>query len=440
MNEYLLANTVSAVQSSIRTVGASGNQSIDGLLLGPAWTTLNITYSFPSLSSTYVAGYSEAGQSFRSVSAAQHAAADYVLSGESGLLGYSTMGLGSVASFTREAFTDAGSGPAMVMLGSSSLPPTAYTYSPGDDAKSGDVWFGRAYDGLSYADYRTPAPGNYASMTMLHELGHALGLKHGSEAGGVANEMLPAASNALEYSVMTYASYIGSPATADTCALDSNPQTYMMDDIAALQYLYGANFSVLGPTRYSWNPGTGETVVNGVGQGRPGTAGDAAADRNKIFLTLWNRDGKDATYDFSAYHSGVQVNLNPGQCSTASGAQLAQLGLAEHAKGNVYNAMQYNNDARSLIANAVGGSGDDVIIGNSADNVLEGGLGNNTIDGCGGYNTAVYEVSRQQAVITRTSDGLIGVGFLGGHDSLRAHPGISESSIIRSGCFWISVA
>ncbi len=197
----------------------------------------------------------------------------------------------------------------------------------------------------------------------------------------------------------------------------------MMDDIAALQYLYGANFSVLGPTRYSWNPGTGETMVNGVGQGRPGTAGDAAADRNKIFLTLWNRDGKDATYDFSAYHSGVQVNLNPGQCSTASGAQLAQLGLAEHAKGNVYNAMQYNNDARSLIANAVGGSGDDVIIGNSADNVLEGGLGNNTIDGCGGYNTAVYEVSRQQAVITRTSDGLIGVGFLGGHDSLSVCPG-----------------
>jgi len=81
--------------------------------------------------------------------------------------------------------------------------------------------------------------------------------------------------------------------------------------------------------------------------------------------------------------------------------------------------LQYNNDARSLIANAVGGSGDDVIIGNSADNVIEGGLGNNTIDGCGGYNTAVYEVPRQQAVITRTSDGLIGVNFLGGHDSLK---------------------
>jgi len=416
---YLPATIALPVQSSARTVGASGNQSIDGLVLGPAWIASDVTYSFPSLSSTYVAGYSEAGQSFRSVSAAQHVAADYALSGTSGLGGYSTMRLGSVASFTREAFTDAGSGPAMVMLGSSSLPPTAYTYSPGDAAKSGDVWFGQAYDGLSYADYRAPAPGNYAYMTLIHELGHALGRKHGSQAGGVANEMLPAASNDLEYSVMTYASYVGAPAVSDTCALDSNPQTYMMDDIAALQYLYGANFSVLGSTRYSWNPNTGETMVNGVGQGQPGTAGDAAADRNKIFLTLWNGDGKDATYDFSAYHTGVQINLNPGQSSTASVAQLAQLGSAEYTRGNVYNALQYNNDARSLIANAVGGSGDDVIIGNSADNVLEGGLGNNTIDGGGGHNTAVYEVPRQQAVITRTSDGSISVDFLGGHDSLK---------------------
>jgi len=273
LTEHLPAATVSPAQSSVRTVGASGNQSIDGLLLGPAWIALNITYSFPSLSSTYGAGYSEAGQSFRGVSVAQHAAADYALAGKSSLSGRSTMGLGSVASFTQEAFTDAGSGPAVLMLASSSLPPTAYTYSPGDDVKSGDVWFGHAYDGLSYADYRTPAPGNYASMTMLHELGHALGLKHGSEAGGVANELLPAASNDLEYSVMTYASYIGSLATADTCAVDSNPQTYMMDDIAALQYLYGANFSVLGPTRYSWNANTGETMVNGVGRGSLGPPG-----------------------------------------------------------------------------------------------------------------------------------------------------------------------
>ncbi len=414
----LMADAIQPGLTPIRTVAASGNQSIDGLLIGSAWTYTTITFSFPTSSSAYDAGYSEANQGFRGVSAAQHAAADFALTGKSSVSGYPTMGLGSVASFTNETFTDVGSGPATFMLGSSSLPPTAYTYTPGTSAKSGDVWFGQAYDGLSYADYRTPAPGNYAYMTMIHELGHALGLKHGHETGGVANETLPAASDDLEYSVMTYASYIGAPATSDTCALDSNPQTYMMDDIAALQYLYGANFKVLGPTRYSWSPDSGETMVNGVGQGRPGNAGDPAADRNKIFLTLWNGDGREATYDFSAYYTSVQINLNPGQYSVGSNTQLAQLGAGEYARANVYNALEYKNDARSLIANAVGGSGDDTIVGNNADNVLEGGLGTNTIDGGGGYNTARYEVSREQAVITLGSNGAVDVSFQGGQDSL----------------------
>ena len=404
----LLGDSVPPGQNPIRTAVASGSQLIDGVLNGPAWTYKNITFSFPTLPSAYDVGYSEAAQGFRAVSAAQHAAADFVLTGKSSVTGYPTMGLGSVASFTGMTFTDVGSVPATLMLASSTLPPTAYAYFPGNGAKSGDVWFGQQYDGLSYADYRTPAPGNYAYMTLIHELGHALGLKHGHEAGGVANQALPTANNDLEYSIMTYASYIGSPATSDTCTLDSNPQTFMMADIAALQYLYGANFAVLGPTRYSWNPNTGETLVNGLGQGRPGNAGDAATERNRIFLTLWNGNGKQATYDFSAYQTGVQIDLNPGQYSIASAAQLAQLGPAQYAKGNIYNALQYHDDARSLIANAVGSSGDDVIVGNAANNVLAGGLGNNTIDGGGGFNTARYEISRQQAVIARTSDGGVG--------------------------------
>lgn len=115
----------------------------------------------------------------------------------------------------------------------------------------------------------------------------------------------------------------------------------------------------------------------------------------------------------------MQINLSPGQYSITSTTQLAQLGPLDHAKGNVYNALQYQGNTRSLIANAVGGSGNDAIIGNAADNVLEGGLGNNTIDGGGGRNTALYEVSRQQTTITLAGDGSIGVSFRGGQDSLR---------------------
>ena len=36
------------------------------------------------------------------------------------------------------------------------------------------------------------------------------------------------------------------------------------------------------------------------------------------------------------------------------------------ARGNVFNALQFQGDTRSLIENAVGGSGNDHLVGNSA--------------------------------------------------------------------------
>ncbi len=393
-----------------RDVKASGDQSIDGILDGTAWTAATLGFSFPT-SPAEEASDPEAAQGFRSVSPAQQAAADCTLTGATALPGYPATKLGSVASFTNETFTDLGTGAAPIMLASSSLPATSQTYTPGLDASSGDVWFGQAFDGEPGLDLRAPVLGNYAYFSIIHELGHALGLKHGNETGGVANETLPPATDDVEYSLMTYASYVGSPGQYDTCGPDSHPQTFMMDDIAALQYLYGANFSAVGLTTYRWDPATGETSINGVGQGKP--------SGNKVFQTIWNGDGKDATYDLSQYTSGVQVNLNPGAYSVTSAAQLADLGAGNSAKGSIYNALQHGGDPRSLIANAFGGSGNDVIIGNAADNLLKGGLGINTIDGGGGFNTALYDVTRQQATISLASDGTMEVAFTGGQDSLR---------------------
>ena len=401
---------LSSVANPTRSVGASGNPSIDGIVQGTAWTATTLDFSVPT-SAAYEASDSEAAQGFRSVSPAQHAVADCTLTGATSVSGYASTSLGAVASFTNEAFTDTGTGAASIMLASSSVPATSETYTPSGAVQSGDVWFGQAFDGSPTLDLRNPVRGNYAYFSIVHELGHALGLKHGNEAGGVANETLPAATDDVEYSLMTYASYVGSPGEYDTCGPDSHPQTFMMDDIAALQYLYGANFSVVGPTTYRWDPATGETFINGVSQGRP--------SGNKVFQTIWNGDGKEATYDFSQYSSGVQVNLNPGASSVTSTAQLADLGAGHSAQGNVYNALQFQDDPRSLIANAFGGSGNDVLTGNAADNLLKGGLGVNTIDGGGGTNTALYDVTRQQAVISLAGDGTMEVAFAGGQDSLR---------------------
>src|SRR5688500_13321972 len=156
----------------------------------------------------------------------------------------------------------------------------------------------------------------------------------------------------------------------------------MMYDIAALQLLYGANYtSNAGNTAYTWNPLTGQMAINGAGQGAP--AG------NKIFMTIWDGGGVD-TYDFSSYATNLSVNLQPGNWTTASSAQLASLGSGHYAAGNIANALLYNNNPASLIENAVGGSGTDTLTGNIAGNGLTGGGGNDVLNGASGSDFAVY--------------------------------------------------
>src|SRR6476619_4394810 len=174
----------------------------------------------------------------------------------------------------------------------------------------------------------------------------------------------------------------------------------MMDDIAALQFMYGANFTTnAGNTVYVWSTTTGEEFVNGVGQGRPGG--------NHIFETVWDGGGTD-TYDFSNYATGLVVDLRPGGWTTTSSAQLSHLdyyaGDTHVAAGNIANALLYNGDPRSLIENAKGGVGNDAITGNAVANLLEGQAGNDTLDGCIGDDVAVFAGARSSYVIALAAD------------------------------------
>ncbi len=155
----------------------------------------------------------------------------------------------------------------------------------------------------------------------------------------------------------------------------NQPQTYMQYDLAALQYMYGANYTTnSGDTVYTWSQTTGEMFVNGVGQGAP--------SGNKILLTIWDGGGND-TIDVSNYADGVTIDLRPGEFSTFDQAQLANhlayQNLTAMAPGNVAMSLLYNNDGRSLIENAKGGVGNDIFVGNVANNVLDGGAGSDTV-------------------------------------------------------------
>jgi serralysin len=351
--------------------GTTGDSNIDGLLSGYKWDG-PVTYSFPDSASDYP-GYGAnepTSAGFGQVSAAQQTAA------------HATMAM--VVGYTNLSITYAGTNGADIRIAQSSAAnPTAYAYLPGAN-RGGDVWFGTNYD------YSNPKLGDYYYLTHIHELGHALGLKHPHQAGGSVSALIPSNHDALEFSVMSYRSYVGQSTSGGyTNEAYGFPTTFMMNDILALQTLYGADYTTQsGDTIYSWSPTTGEWFVDGAGQGRPGGVG-APASANRVFMTVWDGGGND-TYDLSNYTGAVSINLNPGGSSLISATQRAYLGSIHYASGNVYNANLFNNDPRSYIENAIGGSGGDTLVGNAAANRLDGRSGSDTLTGNGGADTFVF--------------------------------------------------
>jgi len=164
----------------------------------------------------------------------------------------------------------------------------------------------------------------------------------------------------------------------------------MIADIEALQYMYGANFHTNNTdTVYKWDPNTGQEFINGVGQAVPNI--------QMLYMTVWDGGGVD-TYDFSNFSSNVTADLRPGHFSTPAflpgqyGNLLPELGVdvlghTVYAEGSIGNALLYNGDTRSLIENAIGGSGDDILIGNQGNNVLSGNYGDDTFFYTGGVDT-----------------------------------------------------
>src|SRR5262245_44099887 len=256
----------------------------------------------------------------------------------------------------------------------------------------GDTWY------LSDGSFDNAPPGSFAAFTIMHETGHAIGLKHAHEAGllggnvpgviedvltGVSGPIVPQAKESVEFSIMSYKSTVGGN-VGYTNEANGFPTTYMMLDIQALQYMYGANFAHNnGDTVYRWNPNTGTMSINGAAQLQPGA--------NRVFLTIWDGGGND-TYDLSNYTTDASINLLPGEWTKTADNQLADLTRSNDrssglARGNVANALLVNDDPRSLIENGFGGSGNDTIKGNAVSNLLRGNGGNDNITGDVGQDT-----------------------------------------------------
>ena len=219
----------------------------------------------------------------------------------------------------------------------------AFAVGPGRYwSSSGDIWFFRDAEG---DDFEPGSSWYYGAL--IHELGHAMGLKHPHEISNDNAAKMPDKLDEANYTLLSYNEPDWGWAQSGGDEIWTISNSLQVYDIAALQYLYGANSAYnLENTVYAF---------------------DAAVPFTR---TIWDAGGVDML-DFSQLTLGSTVILEPGSYSTVpfpDWTPVDNLGIA----------------FGTIIENVIGTSGDDVIHGNDAPNHLSGHSGNDIIHGGGG--------------------------------------------------------
>ncbi|MAR05582.1 MAG: hypothetical protein CL862_00540 [Cyanobium sp. NAT70] len=254
-----------------------------------------------------------------------------------------------------------------------------FAYTPGSDPDEGLVavnW--STYQNNDGTFKHSIAPGSFYGITFLHELCHALGLKHPHDRGlngqprfpGLnrgSNEFKDAGDYGQNSHPWTQLSYVDKGSrnglVPNKAASYGFLQTLGALDTAAMQWLYGINSkTALGDDVYHLptknEEGTGWRCIWDAG----GTdLIDGSKARKPVTIDLRN-----ATLDFSD-HAGGYVSRVEGI--------FGGLTIAHDWDG------ENEGDAAGIciIENAIGGRKADVLIGNAADNVLKGGRGDDVI-------------------------------------------------------------
>lgn len=336
-----------AFQSTAVPGSGYGNPYIDSLIWGCQWTGGPVTYAFGPgsltphglVSQTWTATEQEM---FREVLA--------LFSNVCGItfaeVPYST----SANIVEWKVGTIPGASPGSIILGYHDVPNGSYSQNWGVFSTNGSHW--------------STTPGSLGFSTVIHELGHGLGLAHPHDGGSEGDATrFPGVVNPSSYgehdmnqsiwSVMSY--NLGWKEAPLTSWSHGSVLTPMALDIAALQQLYGVN------TTFN----TGDNNYRLPGANVAGTG----------WSCLWDAAGTDTISNEGSFLAAT-IDLRAAELVGANAG-----GYVSRVAGIVGGFTIANG---VIVENATGGIGNDILIGNEHDNILDGGAGNDVITGSRG--------------------------------------------------------
>jgi serralysin len=234
----------------------------------------------------------------------------------------------------------------------------------------GDVFLNIFSQANSLPSY---APGSAGFALALHEVGHALGLKHPHDDGGTGGPTL----NELGLGDFDkdWATVMSYQDDYPWNLLAWEPATYMVLDVLALQVMYGANRTTnLGNTTF-------------------------VASDNGRYTTVWDAGGTD-TVDASSASQAWTIVLPSTVLSSINGARVGYAAPTSSVSLSSPLTVQW---LIGNIENATGSALADRLVGSDLDNVLRGGRGNDSLEGGNGTDTAPYSGLRSQYAVRTTA-------------------------------------
>ncbi len=330
---YSLADFIESQDMAEQAIAAGGGWRWNASQ--PLGSATELTYSFVTQAPT--GGVGAAG--FRTFSAAERQAVRDIFAETSALTGLSFSEVTETAGATGQLRF--GVSQQRDTRGVSWLPNQS-----GAGESAGDVW-------MDVESMLNLAVGSEGYAALLHEIGHALGLRHprNVDPGDAWAVQLRESDDRSALTVMSDAYSADGLFRSDWGPLD----------VLALRYLYGTREHQAGDDQYRLgaHQASGQTTL---------------VD-----------DGGEDTLDASQLTSGVNLDLAAGH--------LSSVGVTGAGFNGVENL---GLTIGSEIEHAIGSAFDDVLLGNALDNVLSGGTGNDWIEGEEGEDTAHFAGPRSE--------------------------------------------